>query len=117
MALIDQIHQSLKTIIGPNTTQDENNTRLEEIDFVISNAFRTVYQIEKTLGLNISYDDIRTRATEVVMVFPNITSEQNVTQMADDLNRFKFYVEGVSLTTIATIGLLGRQYMYKTCRN
>ena len=85
-----------------NITQTNNNINVEHFDIVISEAIRIVYEIEKSLGRNITYD-----ATKVSIVLPNTTNAQYATQIANELNTFKYYVEGVSLTTIATLGLLG----------
>lgn len=102
----DQIYESIENIIGSNNAGDNINIRFDQFEILTSEAIRTVYEIEKILGPNITYDDARRYATKVAMVFPNTTSDQYVTQVAEDLNRLKYYVEGISLTAIAIVGLL-----------
>ena len=93
-----QIHQSPEPIIGSNTTLAD---RLDEINILVSEAITTVYEIEKTPAPQLTY-------------VTNTTSEQNATQIMEDMediNMFKYYVEGISLTTIGIIGILGKQYI------
>ena len=91
---IRQIHQSLEPILGSNATLDDG---LDKINILVTEAIRTVYEIEKTLGTQITYAI-------------NTTREQNATQIMEDINIFKYYVEGISLTTIGIIGIVGKQY-------
>ena len=95
----DQIYESIENITGLYTTGDNINIRVDQFEILTSEAIRTVYEIEKTLGTQITYAI-------------NTTSEQNATQLMENINRFKYYVEGISLTNISIIGILGKQYTY-----
>ena len=97
----------LGTITPSNHTQ-EDDIQYHEFDTIISEAVGTIHEIEKILERN----NLFGTTNEVALVFPNTTQDEYVTSVADKLDRINYYVQGISLTTVASVGLLGMQQIY-----
>ena len=104
----ESIYQSLESFIGSNGAHENNTISVKEYDILVTEALRPVNEIEKLVPSNITLTDVYKYATTAIKDFPNITSEQYITQDTENLNRLKYYIEGISITTVSTIGLLGR---------
>lgn len=107
MALSEHIDQPLSQII--KTLNSSSDTTAYE--FLIAEGLRIIDEIERTLGdkLTDKHSDIENATTTLLSYFDTPRdSRKNITIIAEYFNTFKYYVEGVTLTPIASVGLLGR---------
>ena len=84
------------------------------IEHLITEFLRIKYEVERILIHNESYnkDEIK-HDIKVFVTLPNATpnetsqEHENITKIASYLNLFKYYTEGVMLTSVAIMGLFG----------
>ena len=105
------INQDPQTV---NTTWSSMQ-RKEIIEYLTTESFRIMYEAERVLMHNYSYNNHETKpGIKVFVTLANATLNEtsqehvNVTKIASYLNLFKYYTEGVMLTPVAILGLFGK---------